>query len=62
MYLLNEFPVLRQFDSAGKRRAEMRLDATNDGELQFSDANENLRMRAFPYQERRSASGSVRIG
>ncbi len=57
MYLLNELPVLRQFDSAGKRRAEMRLDASNDGELLLSDPNEKLRMALF-----RTKSGDPQLG
>ena len=57
MYLLNELPVLRQFDAAGKRRAEMHLDATNDGELLLSDPNEKLRLALF-----RTKGGDPQLG
>jgi hypothetical protein len=57
MYLLNDFPVLRQFDSAGKRRAELRLDTVNDGELLLSDQNEKLRLALF-----RTSSGDPQLG
>ena len=57
MYLLNELPVLRQFDSTGKRRAEIRLDATNDGELLINDANEKLRLALF-----RTSGGDPQLG
>jgi hypothetical protein len=57
MYLLNELPVLRQFDSNGKRRAEIRLDSSNDGELLLSDANEKLRLALF-----RTSSGDPQLG
>jgi len=57
MYLLNEFPVLRQFDSAGKRRAEIRLDTSNDGELLINDQNEKLRLALF-----RTTKGDPQLG
>ena len=57
MYLLKELPVLRQFDKAGKRRAEIRLDSTQDGELLFSDANEKLRLALF-----RTSTGDPQLG
>ncbi len=57
MYLLNESPVLRQFDGSGKRRAELRLDANNDGELLLSDANEKLRLALF-----RTTGGDPELG
>jgi len=57
MYLLNELPVLRQFDAAGKRRAEIRLDSSNDGELLINDANEKLRLALF-----RTSSGDPEFG
>ena len=57
MYLLNEQPVLRQFDSSGKRRAEIRLDATNDGELLLTDASERLRLALF-----RTKGGDPQLG
>jgi hypothetical protein len=57
MYLLNDLPVLRQFDSNGKRRAEMRLDSSNDGELLLNDQNEKLRLALF-----RTTSGDPQLG
>jgi hypothetical protein len=57
MYLLNDLPVLRQFDKAGKRRAEIRLDSSNDGELLINDANEKLRLALF-----RTTSGDPQLG
>ena len=57
MYLLNELPVLRQFDSSGKRRAEIRLDASNDGELLINDASEKLRLALF-----RTSGGDPQLG
>jgi hypothetical protein len=57
MYLLNELPVLRQFDKAGKRRAEIRLDANQDGELLINDAAEKLRLALF-----RTTSGDPQLG
>jgi hypothetical protein len=57
MYLLKDLPVLRQFDSAGKRRAEMRLDSTNDGEFLINDQNEKLRLALF-----RTTSGDPQLG
>jgi hypothetical protein len=47
MFLINELPVLRQFDHAGKRRAEMRLDSSNDGELLMIDERGKLRLALF---------------
>jgi hypothetical protein len=57
MYLLNELPVLRQFDKTGKRRAEIRLDAGEDGELLLNDAAEKLRLALF-----RTKSGDPQLG
>jgi len=57
MYLLNEFPVLRQFDGAGKRRVDLHLDSASNGELQFSDANEKLRLALF-----RTKGGDPQMG
>lgn len=57
MYLLNDLPVLRQFDKAGKRRAEIRLDSSNDGELLISDADEKLRLALF-----RTKAGDPQLG
>jgi hypothetical protein len=57
MYLLHDLPILRQFDSAGKRRAEVRLDSTNDGELELNDQNEKLRLALF-----RTKSGDPQLG
>jgi hypothetical protein len=57
MYLLDDLPVLRQFDIAGKRRAEIRLDSVNDGELLLSDQNEKLRLALF-----RTSSGDPQLG
>lgn len=57
MYLLSELPVLRQFDTAGKRRAEMRLDSSNDGELLFYDQNDKLRMALY-----RATTGDPTLG
>lgn len=57
MYLLNDLPVLRLFDKAGKRRAEIRLDSSNDGELLLNDAAEKLRLALF-----RTSSGDPQLG
>ena len=57
MYLLDELPVLRQFDKAGKRRAEFRLDANQDGELLINDAGEKVRLALF-----RTSSGDPQLG
>jgi hypothetical protein len=51
------FPTLRQFDPSGKRRMELRLDSSNDGELLINDANEKLRMALY-----RTTSGDPQIG
>jgi hypothetical protein len=48
MYLLNDRPVLRQFDKTGKRRAEMFLASdTQNGEFVIRDANEVTRLAVF---------------
>jgi hypothetical protein len=48
MYLLNDRPVLRQFDKAGKRRAEMFLASdTSNGEFVIRDANDVTRAAVF---------------
>lgn len=48
MYLLKERPVLRQFDQAGKARAELQLAAdTENGEFVVRDAAEVTRAAAF---------------
>jgi hypothetical protein len=47
MSLLNELPVLRMFDTAGKRRAEIGLNPNNDGELLLRDRAEKLRLALF---------------
>lgn len=48
MYLLAERPVFRQFDAAGKRRAELFLGSdTQNGEYVIRDATETLRLAAF---------------
>ncbi len=48
MYLLADRPVLRQFDDAGKRRAEMFLASdTSNGELVIRDANDVTRAALF---------------
>ena len=57
MYLLNDLPVLRLFDKAGKRRAEIRLDSSNDGELLINDASEKLRLALF-----RTSKGDPQLG
>jgi hypothetical protein len=57
MYLLRELPVLRQFDRAGKRRAEMRLDSSNDGELLITDEKGKIRLALF-----RTSKGDPQLG
>lgn len=57
MYLLNDLPVLRLFDASAKRRAELRLDSSQDGELLINDANEKLRLALF-----RTSNGDPQIG
>jgi hypothetical protein len=52
-----ELPILRQFDAKGKRRAEMRLDNTEDGELLLDDASETIRAALF-----RTKSGDPQLG
>lgn len=48
MYLLNDRPVLRLFDPAGKRRAELFLASdTSNGEFVIRDAAEVTRMAAY---------------
>ena len=48
MYLSNDRPVLRQFDKAGKRRAEMFLaSGTENGELAIRDAKDVTRLAVF---------------
>jgi hypothetical protein len=48
MYLLSDRPVLRQFDRAGKRRAEMFLASdTQNGEFVIRDASDVIRAAAF---------------
>jgi hypothetical protein len=47
MYLLNDRPILRQFDSTRKRRAEAFLSATGNGEFSILDAAENTRLNFF---------------
>jgi hypothetical protein len=44
MYLLDDAPKFRLFDSSGKRREEVGLDAKGNGLLQLNDANEKLRL------------------
>jgi len=56
MYLLNDTPEFRQFDSVGKRRLEMSLNSANDGQLLLSDQNEKLRLALF-----RTASGDPQL-
>ncbi len=56
MYLINDLPTLRQFDNVGKRRAEMRLDTSNDGEILLSDQSEKLKMALF-----RTTSGDPQL-
>jgi hypothetical protein len=56
MYLQNDLPTLRLFDSDGKRRAEIRLDSSQDGELLINDANEKLRLALF-----RASSGDPQL-
>jgi hypothetical protein len=51
------FPTFREFDPSGKRRMELRLDSTNDGEVLINDANEKLRLALF-----RTTSGNPQIG
>jgi hypothetical protein len=57
MYLLNNIPVLRQFDAAGKRRMEMGLTTNNEGQLLLNDQNEKLRLALF-----RTTSGDPEMG
>ena len=57
MYLLDNMPVLRQFDNNGKRRAEFRLDASENGELLINDESENIRLGLF-----RAKNGDPQIG
>jgi len=57
MYLLNQLPVFRQFDAAGKRRLEMRLDTSQDGELLLNDQSEKLRAALF-----RTSKGDPQLG
>jgi len=52
-----EFPILRQFDANGKRRAEMRLDVAQDGELLLNDASETIRAALF-----RTKGGDPQLG
>lgn len=47
MYLLRDRPVLRQFDKAGKRRAELFLADTQNGEFVIRDASDVTRAAAF---------------
>lgn len=48
MYLLPDRPVFRQFDKAGKRRAEMFLASdTQNGEFVIRDAQDVTRLAAF---------------
>ncbi len=48
MYLLTDRPVFRQFDAAGKRRAELFLASdTQNGEYVIRDAAETTRLAAF---------------
>lgn len=47
LFLQDGVPSLRQFDSAGTRRSEMRLDSKSNGELLFSDEHEKLRLALF---------------
>lgn len=48
MDLIQDLPVLRQFDAAGKRRAEMFLASdTSNGEFVIKDASETLRAALF---------------
>lgn len=48
MYLLNDRPVLRQFDKAGKRRAELFLaSGTSNGEFVIRDAGDVTRAAVF---------------
>ncbi len=48
MYLLADRPVLRQFDAAGKRRAELFLASdTQNGEFVIRDANDVTRVAVF---------------
>jgi hypothetical protein len=57
MYLLDNLPVLRQFDKNGKRRAEFRLDDTENGELLINDESENIRLGLF-----RAKNGDPQMG
>jgi hypothetical protein len=57
MYLLDDQPELRQFDSAGKRRLVLSLNKANDGQLLLNDANETLRLALF-----RASSGDPQMG
>lgn len=48
MYLLNDRPVLRQFDAAGKRRAELFLASDSEnGEFVIRDAADVTRLAVF---------------
>ena len=48
LYLLKDSPMLRDFDSAGKRRVEMYLSSdTSDGTLNLRDASEVARLSVF---------------
>lgn len=47
LFLADGVPSLRQFDSGGNRRTEMRLDAKSNGELLLSDEHEKLRLALF---------------
>ena len=48
MYLINDRPVLRQFDPAGKRRAELFVASdTENGEFVLRDASDTARLAVF---------------
>jgi hypothetical protein len=47
LFLADGVPSLRQFDSGGNRRTEMRLDSKSNGELLLSDEHEKLRLALF---------------
>jgi len=48
MYLLKDRPVLRQFDKAGKRRAELFVASdTENGEFALRDATDTTRLAVF---------------